>query len=385
MALNAQVMDDISSFRSSTDAAAARPPKVTFSQERYEMADLLKVCIEQKASDLHLAVGRPPVLRINGALRDLSGPNLNPPECRRLIYGILNDMQKQKFEQNKELDFSLSITNMGRFRANIHLQRGTVAAAFRMIDSKIRSFEDLNLPARVMEHLSRRPNGFVLITGPTGSGKSTSLASMIDLINRERDCHIITVEDPIEYLHPHKRALIEQREINEDTFSFTNALKYALRQDPDVLMIGEMRDLDTISAALTAAETGHLVFSTLHTVSAVATMDRVIDVFPPHQQEQVRIQLAGVIEGVICQKLLPSTRRGREIAYEVMIATDAIRNQVREGNTHMIQGTIESGGKWNMVTMDRSIMDLYRAGRISRETALLACNKPEEMRRQIGG
>ncbi|MCE5229243.1 type IV pilus twitching motility protein PilT [bacterium] len=349
------------------------------------MADLLKVCIEQKASDLHLAVGRPPVLRINGALRDLSGPNLNPPECRRLIYGILNDMQKQKFEQNKELDFSLSITNMGRFRANIHLQRGTVAAAFRMIDSKIRSFEDLNLPARVMEHLSRRPNGFVLITGPTGSGKSTSLASMIDLINRERDCHIITVEDPIEYLHPHKRALIEQREINEDTFSFTNALKYALRQDPDVLMIGEMRDLDTISAALTAAETGHLVFSTLHTVSAVATMDRVIDVFPPHQQEQVRIQLAGVIEGVICQKLLPSTRRGREIAYEVMIATDAIRNQVREGNTHMIQGTIESGGKWNMVTMDRSIMDLYRAGRISRETALLACNKPEEMRRQIGG
>src|SRR5262249_10354980 len=193
------------------------------------------------------------------------------------------------------------------------------------------SFEDLNLPPRVMEYLARRPNGFVLITGPTGSGKSTTLAAMIDLINRERDCHIITVEDPIEYLHSHKRSLIEQRELNEDTFSFANALKYALRQDPDVLMIGEMRDIETIAAAITAAETGHLVFSTLHTVSAVQTVDRVIDVFPPHQQEQIRIQLAAVVEGVLCQKLLPSSVKGREIAVEVMVATDAVRNQVREG------------------------------------------------------
>lgn len=362
-----------------------RPPKVPFPEgARYEMVSLLKVCVEQKASDLHLAVGRPPVLRINGSIRDLEGPLLNGAEVRRLIYGILNDAQKQKFEEIKELDFSLSVSNLSRFRCNIHLQRGTVAAAIRVIDSTIRSFEELHLPKRIMEYLARRPAGFVLITGPTGSGKSTSLAAMIDLINRERDCHMITIEDPIEYLHPHKRALIEQREVNEDTMSFSNALKYALRQDPDVLMVGEMRDLETIGSALTAAETGHLVFSTLHTIGVVQTVDRIIDVFPPHQQEQVRIQLAAVMEGVICQKLMPSLHRGREIAVEVMIATDAVRNQIREGNTHMIQGTIEAGGKWGMVTMDRSILDLYRAGRIGRETALLACNKPEEMRRQIG-
>ncbi len=384
MSLNAQVMDDFGSFRSMSDMANGRPPRVNYGGQPLEMADLLRTCIEQRASDLHLAVGRPPVLRINGVLRDLDAQGLAPQDCRRLIYGVLNDVQKQKFEEVKELDFSLSVNTLGRFRVNIHLQRGTVAAAFRVIDSNIRSFEELNLPARVMEHLSRRPNGFVLITGPTGSGKSTSLASMIDLINRERDCHIITIEDPIEYLHQHKRALIEQREVHEDTHSFSNALKYSLRQDPDVLMIGEMRDLDTISSALTAAETGHLVFSTLHTISSVATIDRIIDVFPPHQQEQVRIQLAAVIEGVICQKLLPSTRRGREIAIEVMMATDAIRNQIREGNTHMIHGTIEAGGKWNMVTMDRSIVDLYKAGRISRETALLACNKIDEVKRHIG-
>ena len=389
MALNVQVLDDISTFRGTaggpvSEGAAGRPPRIPYGRDTFEISDLLRVCVEQKASDLHLAVGRPPVMRIHGSMRDVEGPVLVPADCRRLIYNILNDVQKQKFEQNKELDFSLSVNQLGRFRANIHLQRGTVAAAFRVIDSTIRGFEELSLPPRVMEYLSRRPNGFVLITGPPGSGKSTPLASMIDLINRERDCHIITIEDPIEYLHQHKRALIEQREVHEDTFSFSNALKFSLRQDPDVLMIGEMRDLDTISSALTAAETGHLVFSTLHTISAVATMDRIIDVFPPHQQEQVRIQLSAVCEGVICQKLLPSTRRGREIAIEVMIATDAVRNQIREGNTHMIQGTIESGGKWSMVTMDRSILDLLKAGRITRETALLACNKPEEMRRQIG-
>jgi twitching motility protein PilT len=397
MSLNAKVMNSMSETSAATapfakngGAASAgatfdsnRPAKVAYEPKTYEVVEMLRKCIEQHASDLHLAVGRPPVLRIHGVLRDLEGPMLLPAECRRLVYGILNDMQKQKFEEKKELDFSLSVTHMGRFRVNVHLQRGTVAAALRIIDSQIRSFDDLHLPVKVMEYLARRPNGFVLITGPTGSGKSTSLASIIDLINRERDCHVITVEDPIEYLHAHKRSLIEQREINEDTFSFANALKFSLRQDPDVLMIGEMRDLDTISAAITAAETGHLVFSTLHTISAVQTVDRMIDVFPPHQQEQVRIQLAAVIEGVLCQKLLPSISRGREIAYEVMLGTDAVRSQIREGNTHMIQGTIESGGKWGMVTMDRSILDLFRAGRITRDTALLSCNRPEDMRRHM--
>ena len=387
MALNATVIGDLSTAGGDgleSYQGVNRPRPIQYSRDRYEMAELLKMTVENQASDLHLAVGRPPVLRINGNLHDVEGEALSPPESRRLIYGILNDTQKQKFEEIKDLDFSLSVSHMGRFRVNVHLQRGSVAAAFRRIDSVIKSFEDLNLPKRVMEYLSRRPAGFVLITGPTGSGKSTTLAAMIDLINRERACHVITVEDPIEYLHTHKCALIEQRELHEDTFSFANALKFALRQDPDVLMIGEMRDLETIGSALTAAETGHLVFSTLHTIGVVQTVDRVIDVFPPHQQEQVRIQLASVLEGVICQKLLQGLKHGREIAVEVMTATDAVRNQIREGNTHTIQGTLETGSRFGMITMDRSILDLYRQGQISREVALLACNKPEEMRRQIG-
>lgn len=349
-----------------------------------EISELLRLTVERQASDLHLAVGRPPVIRVDGKLVNVDSPPLTGADTRRLVYGVLTDLQKQKFEENKELDFSLSISSLSRFRVNVHFQRGTVAAAFRTISSVVKNFEELNLPVRVCERLARRPSGLNLVTGPTGSGKSTSLAAIIDLINGERECHIITVEDPIEYLHMHKKALVEQREVHEDTFSFSNALKYVLRQDPDVIMVGEMRDLETISAAITAAETGHLVFSTLHTVDVAQTIDRIIDVFPPYQQEQVRIQLAGVIEGILCQTLLPmATGRGRAIAVEILIGTDAVRNLIREGKTHQIYTQIEAGGALGMQTMDRAIADLYKRGRISRETALNHARKADELKRHM--
>lgn len=358
--------------------------KIAMTSGRYEMTDLLRLTVENEASDMHLVVGRPPTLRVHGDIVDIDGPILTGQETRRLIYGVLSDAQKQRFEEQKELDFSLSITNLSRFRVNVHLQRNTVASALRTISSEIKDFRALKLPEPVLEYLSKRPSGFVLVTGPTGSGKSTTLAAVIDYINKDELVHIITVEDPIEYLHQHKKGLVEQREVGEDTFSFASALKYALRQDPDILLIGEMRDLETIGAALTAAETGHLVFSTLHTSSAVQTVDRIIDVFPPHQQEQVRIQLAAVLEGVLCQKLMPTLRGGgREMAMEIMIATDAIRNQIREGATHQIATTIEASGKLGMQTMDRALLELFRRGRINREQAILNCVKPDEMRRQM--
>ncbi len=350
-----------------------------------DITDLLKLTVEKDASDLHIVVGRPPVLRVDGILHDVEDmPPLSAADTHRFIYSILTDLQKQKFEEKKELDFSLSISNIARFRVNVHFQRGSVASAFRVILSKIRNFEELSLPKTLCETLARRPFGLIMITGPTGSGKSTTLAAMVDLINRERECHIITIEDPIEYLHSHKKALIEQREVNEDTFSFANALKYVLRQDPDVIMVGEMRDLETIGAAITAAETGHLVFSTLHTVDVVQTMDRIIDVFPPYQQDQIRIQLAGVIEGVLCQKLLPSSMaRGREISVEIMIATEAIRSLIREGKTHQIYAMLEAGGKYGMQTMDRALINLYKKGRIKKEMALMNAKNLDEMKRHL--
>jgi len=353
--------------------------------KRVEMVDLLRATVQMNASDLHLAVGRPPVLRIHGSLVNFETEPLSATETRRLVYSILSDDQKKILEETKELDFSLSLTNVSRFRINAHFQRGSVAAAVRTIPSTIRNFEELGLPRAVMENLARRPNGFVMVTGPTGSGKSTTLAAMVDMINHERDCHIITIEDPIEYLYRHEKALVEQREVREDTQSFASALKYALRQDPDVLMIGEMRDLETIHAALTAAETGHLVLSTLHTSDAVQTIDRIIDVFPPHQQEQVRVQLASVLEGVLCQKLLPSSYAGRVIALEILIATDAVRNLIREAHSHQIPTMIEAGAAHGMITMDRSLADLYKRGKISREVAMLSAKKPAEIKRMIGG
>ncbi len=349
-----------------------------------DITEMLRNTVHQGASDLHICVGRPPVIRVHGSLVNMDHPPLSPADTRRLVYGILTDLQKQKFEENKDLDFSLSVTDLARFRVNAHFQRGSVAAAFRTIPQKIMSFEELRLPAKILGMLSRRPNGLTLVTGPTGSGKSTTLASMIDVINRERPTHIITIEDPIEYLHSHKMALIEQREVNEDTVSFADALKYALRQDPDVILVGEMRDLETISSAVTAAETGHLVFSTLHTVDVVQTVDRIIDVFPPHQQEQIRIMLAGVIEGILCQRLLPTIQPGRMAALEILVGTDAVRNMIREGKTHQIPAFMEAGTKFGMQTMDRSLAEMANRRIISKDIALLNAKKPEEMRRQFG-
>ncbi|MEQ8822100.1 MAG: type IV pilus twitching motility protein PilT [Sumerlaeia bacterium] len=346
---------------------------------------MLRISVQQGASDLHIAVGRPPTLRIHGVLQNLDHPVLSSADTRRLIFGILTDIQKQKFEEHKDLDFSLSVTNVARFRVNAHFQRGSVAAAFRSIPTEIKSFQELGLPGRVLEVLCRRPNGLTLVTGPTGSGKSTTLAAMLDLINAEQAIHMITIEDPIEYLHPHKTALVEQREVGEDTTSFSAALKYSLRQDPDVILVGEMRDLETISSAVTAAETGHLVFSTLHTVDVVQTVDRIIDVFPPHQQEQIRIMLAGVIEGILCQRLLPSTRGGRVAGLEILTGTDAVRNMIREGKTHQVPGFMEAGTKYGMQTMDRCLLELARRRIITRDVALNNAKKVEEMKRQLDG
>ncbi len=350
-----------------------------------DITEMLKITVEYGASDLHIVVGRPPVIRVDGKLLNLDHPPLSAADTRRLVYGILQDVQKQKLEERKDLDFSLSVTQVARFRVNAHFQRGSVGAAFRLIMNQIKSFDELGLPRRVCDDLTKRPNGFVLVTGPTGSGKSTSLAAMIDKINSERPVHIITMEDPIEYIHHHKMALVEQREVNEDTPTFGDGLKYALRQDPDVILVGEMRDLETIQNAITAAETGHLVFSTLHTVDVQQTMDRMIDVFPPHQQEQIRQMLAGVLEGIFCQRLLPRTRGGRVAAIEVLVGTDAIRNMIREGKTHQIPAFMDAGAKYGMQTMDKALLELYRKNAISREIALLNARKAEEMKRHMAG
>ncbi len=349
-----------------------------------EIGDMLRYAIDMDASDLHIVAGRPPILRIHGAVNPIrDADTLTKEDSKQLIYGILSDLQKQRFEEEKELDFSLSISNLSRFRVNIHFQRGSVAASFRLIPDTIRTLAELKLPP-ILESLCDRPRGLILVTGPTGSGKSTTLAAMVDIINSKLPVHIITIEDPIEYLHTHKKAVVEQREVNEDTHSFTNALKYVLRQDPDVIQIGEMRDIETISAALTAAETGHLVLTTLHTNDVVQTIDRVIDVFPPHQQMQVRIQLASVIQAVLCQQLLPTVDgRGRIVCVELMISTPAISSLIREGKTHQIYSAIETGGNLHMQTRDRALAELYRKRYITKEMALSKANKPEDVQRYI--
>lgn len=342
--------------------------------------DLLKMMIEKNASDLHVTTASPPRLRIDGKLVPLDHPKLSPVETKDLCYSILTDAQKQKFEEHNELDLSFGIKGLSRFRGNIFMQRGAVAAAFRAIPFEIKTFKDLGLP-EVINDLVNKPRGLILCTGPTGSGKSTTLAAMVDRINSERYEHIITVEDPIEYLHSHKKCLINQREVTADTPSFKSALRYVLRQDPDIVLIGEMRDLETIEAALTVSETGHLSLATLHTNSAVQTINRIIDVFPPHQQEQIRVQLSFVLEGILSQQLIAKkTGQGRVLAIEVLIPNPAIRNLIREDKVHQIYSTMQTGqSKFGMQTMNQSLIALYTKGHISQEDAIGRSPVPDEL------
>jgi twitching motility protein PilT len=345
---------------------------------------LLKAMIEKGSSDLHITTSSPPQLRIDGKLMPLKMPPLSPPETKQLCYSILTDAQKHKFEEHNELDLSFGVRGLSRFRANIFTQRGAVAGAFRAIPYKIKSFDELGLP-KVVTSLARKPRGLVLVTGPTGSGKSTTLASMIDFINTERNEHIVTIEDPIEYLHPHKNCVVNQREVGADTKSFQNALKYILRQDPDVVLVGEMRDLETIEAALTVSETGHLCFATLHTNSAVQTINRIVDVFPPYQQAQIRAQLSFVLEGVMCQSLIPRANGpGRVMSLEIMVPNPAIRNLIREDKIHQIYSQMQIGqDKFGMQTMNQSLAALYGRRMISLEDAMGRSSDTEELKTMI--
>ncbi|MFA6033200.1 MAG: type IV pilus twitching motility protein PilT [Myxococcota bacterium] len=342
---------------------------------------LLKAMIEKGSSDMHITTGSPPQLRIDGRLIPLKLPPLTPVETKDLCYSVLTDVQKRRFEEENELDLSFGVKGLSRFRANMFMQRGAVSAAFRVIPFKILSFQELGLPAIVTD-LIRKPRGLVLVTGPTGSGKTTTLASMLDKINQERHEHIVTIEDPIEYLHPHKNCIVNQREVGADTASFKKALKYILRQDPDVVLIGEMRDLETIEAALTIAETGHLAFATLHTNSALQTINRIIDVFPPHQQSQVRAQLSFVLEGVISQQLLPRANMpGRALAMEVMVPNSAIRNLIREDKVHQIYSIMQVGqSKFGMQTMNQSLSALYLKRMITLDDAIGRSSDTDELK-----
>jgi twitching motility protein PilT len=348
--------------------------------------DLLELVLQYKGSDLHLTAGSPPIVRVHGDLHPMSHlPSLNGSQIRQMVYSIISQKQREKFENDLELDTSYALPGKGRFRVNVLLQRDSVGCVMRAIPYEIVDFDVLGVPPAV-KAWAYLPRGLVLVTGPTGSGKSTTLASLIDIVNRERAVHIMTVEDPIEFLHTHKRSIINQREVGQDTHSFASALKHVLRQDPDVILVGEMRDLETISTALTASETGHLVFATLHTQDAPQSIDRVIDVFPAHQQQQVRVQLASALQGICTQQLLPTRDgAGRTIACEVMIATPAVRNLIREGKTHQIYSMLQAGGKYGMVTMDMSLAQLVRSGKITLEMALERCANEDDLRRLLNG
>ena len=348
------------------------------------LPDLLKTTVELEGSDLHLTINTPPQVRVHGELQRLHMPNLTPTETKQLVYSVLTDSQKKRFEETMELDFSFCIRGLARFRCNVFNQRGAVAAVYRLIPEKIRTFGELGLPP-VLATLADRPRGLVLITGPTGSGKSTTLAAMLDKINSERYAHILTIEDPIEYIHQHKNCLVNQREVHSDTGSFTNALRAALREDPDIVLIGEMRDLETVEAALKIAETGHLTFATLHTNSAAQTINRIIDIFPSTQQAQVRTQLSLVLEGIVCQALLPrSDGKGRVVALEILVPTPAIRNLIRDDKIHQIYGAMQAGQeKLGMQTVNQSLASLYMRRSITLETALVSSSLKEELQDMI--
>ncbi len=346
---------------------------------------LLEEMIQKDASDLHITAAERPKLRVDGDIVDSSVPDvLTPKDTLQLAYSVLTENQKKRFENDDELDFSFGIQNLARFRGNVFKQRGCVAMVIRMIPFNVRTFQDLGLPP-VIAKLAERPRGLILVTGPTGSGKSTTLAAIIDKINKERKGHIITVEDPIEFIHKHQSCIVNQREIGTDTKTFASALKYALREDPDVILVGEMRDLETVAAALTIAETGHLVLATLHTNSAAESINRIIDVFPSNQQSQVRAQLAFVLEGVITQTLLPKAKgRGRCMAAEIMVATPAIRALIRDDKIHQIYSAMQSGKKFGMQTMNDALFQLYTSREVSQEECERVSHDPKEFLRMIG-
>jgi twitching motility protein PilT len=348
--------------------------------------ELLEALLDRGASDLHLTAGAPPTIRLNGDLVKLEEyPLLTPRALQAMVYAILPQRMRERLEQELELDMSYALPGKARFRVNVYFQRDSIGAAFRLIPYEIKDVDMLGLPG-VVSDLARFPRGFVVVTGPTGSGKSTTLAAMVDVVNRERSAHIMTVEDPIEFLHKHKNCIINQREVGADTHGFAPALQHVLRQDPDVILVGEMRDLETISTAITAAETGHLVFATLHTQDAPQTIDRIVDVFPPYQQQQVRVQLSTTLQGVVTQQLLQtSDGQGRVAACEILITTPAVRNLIREGKVHQIYSVMQAGGRFGMQTMDLALANLVKSGQITQAVAYERCHDAEELNRLIGG